>query len=817
MRDNIQPVYNRMQLEFAEEKKESSKVSDTTTFAGEMSSSNTRTSASEETTSTPTALQLSAEKESNAKTALAKSDAVILELRSTVRQLKRQLEKVQLEKEALEKSRKSSNDSVMSATDARVGELQTELDKYHAQLLTADMVRKELEDTLEAEQYTWELKLQDQERTIQQLEQDCANLVDDLDQCRKQWKEDEDAWTNDVEELRMKLDQAQQEARHWKGVKSNNKGTEDLQKRIVELEQERRDLQSCLDEALKELEAVDAELQGDDAAMLKEENIRLKQQLDENSKELTEQLQHLYRWLLEKDGFEASLYKPPSGFRETLHAIQTHIENLPSNDSDLQATRKQVSELEAQLSTYKGDLQAREESSAELRASLKEAVDVLNPLQELLAKTEEEKELLEKEVEHLKSGSSLNSTEPLKIALADKDDEINNLKAEIQSLEMELSRAKVMAASQFVAPKTVELESEELLKARKEIKAKRIAESNLQNMLNSTRAQFQRLQEHNSEVEAKNSELKLLLERSDESRLLTSPNARLQSEEAKRFQIEIERRDDALRSMEHEIQRLHNDLSAKQDELRSVRTEVDQYSVASNSRSQSHMQKLDMKLKAAKKELQQRKDAEKALNASLKEALDLLRPLQSHLEEAEREKQELERELIELQGKVGTAVGPSNSMKSSGTDQDGKLLNDLQETVRRLEKENSQLHNALEDLSQNFNTSHLSGLSNLSHKEEMKLREDVVATKSRYEVTQRRLEEALGDSKKMKLELKKKNDSEKALLEEVEALRSRLKQSDIELKRNRSGNNADIVAKNTAANASTRVPQTRSRVPYQLV
>jgi hypothetical protein len=149
------------------------------------------------------ALDASTSKDSSAKSALAKSDAVILELRSGVRQLKRQLEKVQEEKAAAEEKRKEAaqellqmqqqnqngnnynnanmnmNNSVerIEASDSRIGELQIQLDRAHAQMLTADMVRKELEDTLEAEQYTWELRVQDQERTIDQLQRECAVMI----------------------------------------------------------------------------------------------------------------------------------------------------------------------------------------------------------------------------------------------------------------------------------------------------------------------------------------------------------------------------------------------------------------------------------------------------------------------------------------------------------------------------------------------------------------------------------------------------------------------------------------------------------------
>jgi hypothetical protein len=48
---------------------------------------------------------------------------------------------------------------------------------------------------------------------------------------------------------------------------------------------------------------------------------------------------------------------------ELLAAIQSHLQRMPvnGNDKSLSATRSQVAELETQLSTYRGDLHAREE------------------------------------------------------------------------------------------------------------------------------------------------------------------------------------------------------------------------------------------------------------------------------------------------------------------------------------------------------------------------------------------------------------------------------------------------------------------------
>ena len=166
------------------------------------------------------ALDEASQQDSSAKSALAKSDAVILELRSSVRQLKRQLDRVQEEKAALEKERSTtsssnnmplSSDATAASMDARVGELQVQLDRAHAQILTADMVRKELEDTLEAEQYTWELRVQDQERQIAELQLDNDQLTANVEKL-----------TNQVEQIQA---QHAQERKDWQANHKNQQNS----------------------------------------------------------------------------------------------------------------------------------------------------------------------------------------------------------------------------------------------------------------------------------------------------------------------------------------------------------------------------------------------------------------------------------------------------------------------------------------------------------------------------------------------------------------------------------------------------------------
>jgi chromosome segregation ATPase len=176
--------------------------------------------------------------------------------------------------------------------------------------------------------------------------------------------------------------------------------------------------------------------------------------------------------------------------------------------------------------------------------------------------------------------------------------------------------------------------------------------------------------------------------------------------------------------------------------------------------------------------LKAKKESERALNGSLKEALNLLRPLQTHLEEAEQEKKEMAKELLLLKKRV---KGDASRNQSLPDEVDVKHVRDLEYAVQQLEKENSQLHDALEDMSHNINVSHLSGGTNTSTKNEARVKEELVEMKSRYEVTQSRLEDAFVENHTLVEALQKREQEEKEMAEELYLLRQRLKQTQGEL------------------------------------
>ena len=806
-------------------------------------------------------------RDSSAKNALSKSDAVILDLRSNHRQLKRQLELLQQERAEMNKELNAAKIASTAANEgnssthsqqqqqqhhieslnahinditqqleitnsnhnrellvdnnknAKVGELQVQLDRAHAQILTADMVRKELEDTLEAEQYTWELRVQDQERQIVLLQQDCDTLVRDLDQCRSQWKEAEVGWNQELEALKEELLRARRQLHLGENDNDTNKEPQrDLLQKIHQLESERAELQSCLDEALKELEAVDAELQseGGDNNVEKRNNRSLSRsaaigdgsdpRVQDN---ITESLTHLLRWIYQEGPVEkrldhnhlSSLQSDP---QELIFLVQESLEGwleatTPTNDeghSNISGTsgknhQSTIAELTNQITVYDEELKNREESSSELRESLKEAVALLKPLQDAVAQTEEEKTGMQRQLQDLETDRQSSQDE-----ISQQSHQINSLQDQVSTLEEQLDEQKrlakaredlLIAQQSIISPNpsrsaeststtnrsfgaTDEDESMANIKrAREELRRKRETEGNLQKLLKDAQSRFKNLHEHNEHVSARNQELQGQINK------LGANSEGQQQHAGEQYQQD----GGALAAT----------LAERNKEVQSLRLELGrmQKTIDDPSGPNSSFQKissLEEELANVRGEVSQREQVNNVLNKSLKEALGLLKPLQMHLEDAEMEKTEISKELRNLRKRFRQLqMGETDDQSKStigGADVSVELIkikDELEETVRQLELENSQLHDALEDLTEDGNKHN-----------EAKMRQRLVELNSRYEVTQNRLEDAHVENHTLVKALKQKEMEEINRKKEMMQMDENLHKTESEL------NNAKRIA-----------------------
>ena len=675
------------------------------------------------------ALEEAEQRDATAKAALAKSDAVILELRSSIRQLKRSVEQLQRDKDVSDEhvahlqqelqqleitaSQAMRNEQEMhglqvhklksqlqvSETQSKeqvVGEMQVQLDRAHAQILTADMVRKELEDTLEAEQYTWELRVQDQERQLVQMQEECKTVEEDLEECRVQWREAEQGWS---EENRILQEQLQ----HRDG--------DDVTGKLNLLVKEREELQGCLDEAMRELEAVDQELR--------------------QNPNVLEPLQHLYRWLLDRSGKDDR--DIPSDVNQLVQQIEELIEDT-STDS------LKVAELEANLSVYRGDLKAREESSSELRASLKEAVALLKPLQDAVAKTDKEKQQVEKELEQVRQQrDELESR-------TKSPDNAHSQPGDMPSGEEQHERGGFGSRSKR------DEKQEELKK-----------------MLSGAQSRFQALHNHNHAVVEDNETLQNRID--DLERQVE--DLKSHSQESIKRNVASELNEAAIQQLEENVKAYSQELERKELEVEHLQKELqhaqDSQAPSDHEALKLQLEELDVavyqkreiesELHRVKSELVFKSEAERILNESLKEALSLLRPLQMHLETAEQEKKVVVKQLKSAKKKLArlenNTSSESRSLQLSVPDDQAS---DLELVIQGLEYENSQLR-----------------------PQQSKLQGELVETKSRYEVTQRKLESAAVERHALVDALELHEHREGEMMEELVILRKKLEKSDHEL------------------------------------
>ncbi|CAJ1946100.1 unnamed protein product [Cylindrotheca closterium] len=705
------------------------------------------------------ALEENLTKDETAKASLAKSDAIILELRSTIRQLKKEKETIECNT-SQQKSSNHSNAQVLelqkrvqelqnklavsqsSSNDGQVGELQIQLDRAHAQILTADMVRKELEDTLEAEQYTWELRVQDQERTIALMQEQIQTLTQDLEACRSQWKEAEVGWNSQLNELQQQLTQARARMATTQALKSGSQ--DQLMTKINQLERERAELQTCLDETLQELEAVD-----------QEGHTKHGRAADEG--EVVESLQHLLRWIAQESISETTLQNMPRTSSELLNRIRKALEAWIAKEKVSVSRRdeKAVKELKSRVNVYEQELKSREESSAELRESLKEAVTLLKPLQDAVTKGELEKRELQDKLKKAQTARPRNggNNPVLESQLRENNFKIKELEDEVMSLQQQVEEHKQLATARESLlkaannpvtnmPRNHNDSVSKIQRAREELRRKRETEGNLQQLLKDAQTRFHSLHEQNEQVVANNRDLQGQLKNAQDR--LTSNGDLTIEEKLERSQRELSQRNAQVKQLQAALQG------------GGTTSPVD----------------LSQELLATRNELAQKEHAERILNKSLKEALGLLKPLQMHLEDAEKEKMEVSKELRSLRKRFRQLqMGEIEDLSKSESINliDGEVrVEELEEAVRQLEEENSQLHDALED-------------NVMGGTEDSKTRQRMVELNSRYEVTQNKLEDALVENHSLTKTLKQRELQEKQRIEEIRVLRERLHKMENEL------------------------------------
>ena len=285
------------------------------------------------------------------KTSLARSDAVILELRRDLRETSGQLTKAEGERELLDRSaaeleqdlstsqqelhelrvtvqarskeleRISDEVGRANQRDAVLGELQLKLDRAEAQILTADMRNKQLEEDYRSDREEWEMNL--------------ARKEDELDQCRA--------------ELGGEVSNRKDAEQFWR--ESANVREE----RMRELESEIARLASMLRETNEREAAIQAEREADREALAEVDELRgdldeAAKVVDETRIALNEALDELAKARKDKDRAECDR----DFAREELNILATKLEQETGEKNQLAKERSVLREENAGLRSGRG-------------------------------------------------------------------------------------------------------------------------------------------------------------------------------------------------------------------------------------------------------------------------------------------------------------------------------------------------------------------------------------------------------------------------------------------------------------------------------
>ena len=432
------------------------------------------------------------------------------------------------------------------------------------------------------------------------------------------------------------------------------------------------------------------------------------------SPNVQERLHNLYKWLQENSGQAEE--ETPTDVDQLLDGIYEMMEY--SIGTDHSNNSKEIQELKAQVSVYRGDLKAREESSAELRMSLKEAVALLKPLQDAVHKTDMEKQTLEQELIEWRSTNIRTNDNDSNLQI------IDDLQNEIKSLQQKLSSVSPERTS-----KSLSFENKESSSAAK----KRQQEEALQQLLASTQTRFQELNETNFKMVAENEALQQRFQNEEVIQEL--------ERELRACEVDLKRKDEEVMALREELSRRPHDYGVEPVE-HERRTEL-----------------LEIELDETRQELIEKTEAERILSKSLKEALSLLKPLQVHLETAEREKKNMHKQMKLCKKRLALL-------------ENGRTFND---NVSVDHSRSSGKLSGSEEIEQ-----HAKDLENRLIAADT-LKEDFVELNARYNDTQSKLESTMMQQHALVETLKQREEDEKGLLKGLSLLRDKLAKSEHEL------------------------------------
>ena len=510
---------------------------------------------------------------------------------------------------------------------------------------------------------------------------------------------------------------------------------------------------------------------------------------------------------------------------------------------ELNMEKARATSLQQQLSSANDSARAREESNVDLRNSLKEAVSLLKPLKEHVAQAESQKEDLRKElarskqrIDDLEKQVASQTAGPTKespststdLRLRQKEEEVERLQKEVKDMNealfdtrLELSDAQKRlarssppgAASRGISDESSTSSSRpaaqasnqstnqesdaniriQLQRAQNDLNDKRRAEEELKQQLQALTHDHeelirlrQTLQDAEQKLQTKDDEITKIREHLRQTQIclddLTGTNDapddinRLSANEAKK----------RLGAAQFRVSQL-------EEELAHLNEELDTTTCAEMMLKETSA-KLEADLLEMSSDLEAKKETERTLNKSLKEAVDILKPLQGHVMTVEKEKAALLQRLKTTESRIEELESSSARGLPSPPPPPPPGRND-DRAVRRLEQEKELLKQRIHQLERDAIDVDQQTLGSTMTQNVQRLQEQLVDVQARYEKSRNMLDQSAKTNANLLQDLREMEDEDEEAQEQIALLEQTLMEKDKEL----------VAAKQIATTAMVKV------------
>ena len=510
---------------------------------------------------------------------------------------------------------------------------------------------------------------------------------------------------------------------------------------------------------------------------------------------------------------------------------------------ELNMEKARATSLQQQLSSANDSARAREESNVDLRNSLKEAVSLLKPLKEHVAQAESQKEDLRKElarskqrIDDLEKQVASQTAGPTKespststdLRLRQKEEEVERLQKEVKDMNealfdtrLELSDAQQRlarssppgAASRGISDESSTSSSRpaaqasnqstnqesdaniriQLQRAQNDLNDKRRAEEELKQQLQALTHDHeelirlrQTLQDAEQKLQTKDDEITKIREHLRQTQIclddLTGTNDapddinRLSANEAKK----------RLGAAQFRVSQL-------EEELAHLNEELDTTTCAEMMLKETSA-KLEADLLEMSSDLEAKKETERTLNKSLKEAVDILKPLQGHVMTVEKEKAALLQRLKTTESRIEELESSSARGLPSPPPPPPPGRND-DRAVRRLKQEKELLKQRIHQLERDAIDVDQQTLGSTMTQNVQRLQEQLVDVQARYEKSRNMLDQSAKTNANLLQDLREMEDEDEEAQEQIALLEQTLMEKDKEL----------VAAKQIATTAMVKV------------